>query len=339
MGFLHAMSFRARAFATLAAVGVLVLTAAFLSGAVLGSRQLLSAQGKAEARLQARSSAWKTVGLLLSALQGTWNAEDETIDAWWAEHSRAFPSVSELFSLSSRVNLNSLSPFLLKHSELQATLRDRSVEDFVSYRASKGPFALVDDYREYFKPEALGALYCAHSSFNVNTADEIVLEKILAIRTGSESLAATIRTRLREYRSKRQTVTEDDWGILVGAAKETIGDLATTAPELDVNTAEPSLLQAILRYPDFKLEKADEKLQTIVTGRASKPWTDDTLRQALGVGEKSPLLQYLGTRSRYLQGRVTAGSWGMRFVAVVSYSTDSPPKLGIRVLEARWTSL
>jgi len=333
------MSLRAGAFATLAAVGILVLTAALLSGAVLGSRQLLLAQGKAEARLEARSAALKAVGTLLSALQENWNADEQTIDAWWAGRSPSFPAVSELVSLSSRVNLNSVSPFLLKDSELKETLRDRSVEDFVSYRSSKGPFARVEDYKDYFRPESLNTLYCAHSSFDVNTADEIVLEKVLATRTGSEALATTIRTRLREYKTNRQALTDSDWDTLEGAAKEAIGDLVTTLPELDVNAAQQSLLQAILRYPDFKLDKPDAKLQAIVTGRASKPWNDETLRQALGVDKKAPLLLYLGTRSRYLQGTVAAGSTVMNFVALVSYSKDSPPKLGLRILETRWASL
>jgi hypothetical protein len=332
------MKARARAFATLAAVGLLVLTAALLAGAVLGSQRLLLAQGRAERLAGARASAWKAVSALLSAMQETWNADEESLDAWWATRSRDFPELSELVSLSARVNLNSMTPFLLKDSELKATLLDRSVEDFTSYRSSKGPFPRIEDYEDYFKPEALSALYCVHSSFNVNTADEIVLEKVLAARTGSEALASTIRARLREYRSNRQTLTEADWDMLIGAAKDSVGDLVTTSPELDVNTAAPEVLQAILRDPDYKLAKPDAKLQAILAGRASKPWNDEALRQALGLDKKSPLLQYLGTRCRFIQGRAGSGPSALRFVATAGYSTDSPPKIAMRILETRWGS-
>jgi len=319
-------------------VGLLVLTAALLAGAILGSQQLLLDRSRAEKAFEARSMAWNVVGALLTALQQTWNADEQTLDTWWTQHSQGFPDGTELISLSSRVNLNSMTPFLLQDSELNATLLAKSVEDFTTYRANKGPFARIEDYKDYFQPGALNTLYCVQSFFNVNTADEIMLEKILAARTGNESLASTIRGRLREYRSNRQVLAQSDWDTLIGAEKEAVGDLLTIEPELDVNTASVAVLQALLRDPDWKLDQRDAKLQVIVTNRVSKPWTDDTLRQALGVDKSSLLLQYLGTRCRFLQGRVPEGPSVMTFVAIVSYSTDSPPKITPRILETRWTT-
>ena len=115
-------------------------------------------------------------------------------------------------------------------------------------------------------------------------------------------------------------------------------DLLTIDPELDVNTVSPPVLQALLRDPDWKLNQPDAILQVLMAGRASKPWTDATLQQALGVDKNSFLLQYLGTRCRFLQGSVPAGSAVVTFVVTVGYSTDSPPKLSIRILDTRWTS-
>jgi hypothetical protein len=338
MGFVHLVSLRTGAFATLAAVGLLVLTAALLAGAVLVSQQLLLDRSRAEKSLEARSHAWDVVGTLLTALQQTWNADEQTLDTWWTQNSQGFPDGTELISLSSRVNLNSMTPFLLHDSELNATLLARSVEDFTTYRINKGPFSRIEDYKDYFQPGALNTLYCVQSLFNVNTADEIILEKILAARTGNETLAATIRARLREYRSNRQVLVKSDLDTLLGGEKDAVGDLLTTDPELDVNTASVAVLQALLRDPDWKLDQRDAKLQVIVTNRVSKPWNDDTLRQALGVDKTSLLLQYLGTRCRFLQGRVPEGPSVMTFVAIVSYSTDSPPKITPRILETRWTT-
>ena len=336
MGFVHLVSSRTKAFATLAAVGLLVLTGALLAGAVLGAQQLLLERSRAEKAFDALSDAWNVVGALLTELQQTWNADQQTLDAWWAKHSQGFPSGSELISLSSRINLNSMTPFLLQDSELSTTLLSRSVQDFTTYRTNKGPFSTLADYKDYFQPVALNTLYCVQSLFNVNTADEIMLEKILAARTGNEALASTIRARLREYRTNRQMLAQSDWDTLIGAEKDGVGDLLTVNPELDVNTVSVAVLQALLRDPDWKLDQRDAKLQVIVTGRASKPWNDETLRQVLGVDKGSLLLQYLGTRCRFLQGRVPEGPSVMTFVAIVSYSTDSPPKITLRLLETRW---
>jgi hypothetical protein len=329
------MRARVRAFATLAAVGILVLTAALLSGSVLSSQQLVLDQGRAEKEVSSRAAAWKAIDSILTALQTTWNSDEETFDAWYAGQAQALPAGSSLQSLSGRINLNSMTPFLLQDTALVGTLLGRSVVEFTDYRTNKGPFTRLGDYKEYFKPEALKRLYCVHSSFDVNTADEIILEKVIAARTGNEALAANVRARVREFRTARQAMTDSDWEMLVGAEKDAIGDLVTVYPELDVNTAPPDVLQAVLRDPDYKLDQADAKVQTIVNGRASKPWTDDTLCQALGLANTAPLMQYLGTRCHFIEGSLPQGDSIFYFVVKLSYSTDSPPKIASRVLETR----
>jgi hypothetical protein len=332
------MNPRIRAFATLTAASLMVLATAFVSGAVLISQHLLLEQTKAQKVIDERANSWKTIDSLFTTLQQTWNVQEQSLDSWWTSgRSQAFPSGTQLISLSSRVNLNSMTPFLLQDSELSTTLLGKSAEDFTTYRTNAGPFVRVDDCKDYFQPQALTNLFCVHSFFNVNTADEIMIEKIIAARTGNEALASTVRSHLREYRTNRQVLAASDWDALIGADKESVGELVSTDPELDVNTVSPVLLQAVLRDPDFKLDQADTKLQAILTGRASKPWDDDTLRQVLNVDKNSLLLQYLGTKCKFLQLTVPEGTGTLTLVATIDYSTDSPPKITLRVLQM-WRS-
>jgi hypothetical protein len=327
---------RVRAFATLAAVAILVLTAAILAGGLLSSQQLLVDQERADREVSARAAAWAGIDATLSSLQTSWNAEEQTFDAWCASHAQELPPGGSLVSLSGRINLNSMTPFLLQDSALVGTLLGRSVVDFTEYRMNEGPFARLEAYKDYFRPEALNRLYCVYSSFDVNTADEIILEKIITERTGDASMAAYIRSRVRQFRTAQQTIGESDWEMLVGVYKDTIGDLVTIDPELDVNTASADALQALLKDPDYKLEQADAKVQTILNGRTARPWTDEALRQALGLANTAPLIQYLGTRCRFIEGAFPAGDSVMHFVAKLNYSKDSPPKITARVVETRW---
>ena len=338
MGLIHSLSARGKAFATLTAVCLLFLAAALLAGAILSSQQVTLEQGRAQKSIEARAAVWGSVQVLLTSLLQTWNADDQSLDAWWLQHTAAFPAGSELISLSGRVNLNSMTPFLLKNSTLNVTLLGRSVEDFITYRTNQGPFSRIGDYKDYFKPANLGALYCVHSFFNVNTADEIMLEKVIAARTGSPSIASTVRARVREFRTNRQVLAQSDWDALIGGDKDAVGDLVTLNPELDVNTVSPDVLQAILADPDFKLDQADAKAKSILASRASKPLTADILRQILGVEKKSLLLQYLGTRTYFIQGTIPQAGTAMTFVATVAYSTDVPPKLTLRILDTWWAS-
>jgi len=328
---------RTNAFATLAAVGLLVLTAALLSGSVLASQQLVLDRGRAEAASRGRSAAWEAAGALLSAIQQTWNADEQGIDAWWTQHSGAFPAVSELVSLSSRINLNTLTPFLLQDSELAGTLKGRTVGDFVNYRLDKGPLPDKQGYKDYIQPAALSSMYDVYSLFNVNTADEIMLERVVAARTGNDAFASAVRARIRDFRARKQLLTDADLDMLLGAEKDAVGELLTLDPEIDVNVAPVEVLQAVLRDPDLKVTQPDAKVQTIVAGRFTRPWSAEGLRQALGVDKTSLLMQYLGTRTRFLRATVHEQAGELAVVVVVDYSRDSPPRLTLRVLRTEWT--
>ena len=330
------MKARLGGFATLAAVGILALALALAAGAAIVSRQMLLEQGRIKAELDERAAAWKEADALLAGLRDDWNADGLSLDSWWAVHASAFPSGSELVSLSGRINLNSISPFLLKDSELASTLLGRSVEDFVSYRTEKGPFTSIDDCKDYFQPAALSSLYCLHSIFCVNTADEIMIERLIAARTGDEAFAASVRSRIRDFRTRRQPIAQSDWDAIAGAERQSLGALFALDPEIDVNTAPPEVLGAILRDPDWTLQAPDAKLQAILGARSSRPWNEEGLRQLLGVDASSPLLGYLGTRTRFIRASLPSEGGSLRLVALVDYSADSPPKIALRVIEERW---
>jgi hypothetical protein len=177
--------------------------------------------------------------------------------------------------------------------------------------------------------------YAGESSFSVNTADEIVREKVVSLRRGSEAVGAAIRQSLRNFRQNKQPLSPSDWQNLAGANFDSLNGLLTTDPELDVNCAPAELLQVLFKDPDFALNQPDAKLQTVLSGRVSQPWTTDALRQALGVDKNSPILQYLGTRTSFVEARLTQDTLTMRFVIALSYTQDSPPRISARVLSSQ----
>jgi hypothetical protein len=322
-----------RGFATVAAVALLMLALTLVSAAVFLAQQTQTDHRRAEAAITMRAAAWTRLGALLTAVQ-TWNADELSFDAWWAQNGAAFGTATALGSLSSRLSLNSVTPFLLQDSDLKATLLTSS-DDFVTYRSSHGPRAQIADYAKYFTPQSLSAWYCVESHFSVNTADEIMLEKVVSLRTGSEAVGSAVRQGLRNFRQNKQPLSATDWQTLAGADFERLDGLLTIEPELDVNEAPAELLQVLFKDPDFALQEPDVKLQKVLTGRLSQPWTPEPLRLALGVDKNSPLLQYLGTRTSVLEARITQDTLTMRFVIALSYSQDSPPKISPRVLESQ----
>ena len=313
---------RTRAFATLASVCILVLAAVLVAGSLSNSRQLLLDNARLEGEVLVRASTWKAVNDTLDLMKETWHADRQTFDGWYSAASADLPAGVELFPLSGRINLNTMTQAALQDSTLTGTLLNRSVAEFVAYRSAKGPFGRLSDYKDFFRPEALASVYCVYSTFDVNTADETILEKTLSERTGDEAFAADASSRIGVFRAARQTIMDSDWDMIAGSKKDLLGDLVSTSPEIDANSASVDILEALLKDPDFKLEHADSKLQSIVNLRSSRPLTEEMLRQVLGVGKTDPLVQYLGVRCRFVGGTIRREATKFRFVVALSYPTD-----------------
>jgi len=326
---------KARGFATLAAIALLVLTLALVAVSLLLSQQTLVNSHRAEAQLDKQDQTWKIMDLILNDLSH-WNADEQTFDGWWAAHTAGYGSEVVLRSLSGLINLNSLSPFLLQKSSLVGTLNGKTVDDFVSWRTSKGPFPSVDGYKSYFTAASLQFDYCTVSFFNVNTADEIMLERLVALRTGSDSAAANLRSQVRDRRSRRQIFTPADWQTVSAGFSQDVGPLDSTDPELDANEAPVDVLTAILGDPDFKITDAATKVQTLIAQRAAAPLTSAAMALILGVAATSPIMQYLGTRTHWIECSLPFGTSRAQFVIALTYSTDAPPQVTPRILNINW---
>ena len=320
-----------KGFATFSAVAILAFVLVLTLNSLGLWKSLLVNRKRLDNLVDSRYQTLKTLNSFLKTL-GSWNPDEQTLDIWWDAHKLSWQNI-KLISLSGQINLNTLSPFLLSDSLLKTTLNNHSVNDFVNFRLKEGLQAKVLSFSDLFTVTSLKTEYCSLSLFNVNTADEIMIEKVIDERTGDESLGSSFRSSLRQFRAQHQIMVQTDLDTLIGDAQG-LQQLLTVEPEIDVNTATPFVLQALLEDPDFALTSADAKLNILLNGRQVKPWTKETLAQALGLDlQHSTLLQYLGTRTRFVEIDISTTHCLGHFQVMISYSPDSPPKLNFRILK------
>ena len=322
------MNHSLRGFATLTALGLMILLATYLTLGASASAQI--ELGLSRNSVPAQAGAWKVLDAFLKALQETWNPTQQRFSAWASAHQMDGITVE---SLSGRVNLNTISPFLLGQPGFRETLKGISVEQFVETRAKNGPSADGNLYHDIVQPEALKSWYTVHSLWNLDTADEVMLEAMVTQRTGSAAIGSSVRSLVRSFREQKKRFTADDW-IKVGAGREALEPLLTMEPELDVNEIPEGLLGVLLANPSWAVADAATKVQALIQGRDTHPWTAAQLKAMLQVPDDSIVLSSLGTRTRFLGGTVKTPAGSLAWVVFLSGDAPDPPSP--RIVETRW---
>jgi len=275
--------------------------------------------------------AWVILDKALSVLKDTWDPEKQSFSLWVTTH--PIDSLS-WESLSGKVNLNTISPFVLGLPGFRDTLKGISVEKFTEVRSLKGPSANDALYRDLIQPVALSKWYTVHSLWNLNTADEIMLEAMASQRSGSPAVGSALRASTRSFRERMARIGPQDWVLLGGSGATSLEPLVTLEPELDVNEVPETLLSALVTNPAWKVTDPGAKVQTILQGRLSRPWTKATLENLLQVPADNLLLCYLGVRSRFLEGSVTVSGGRLQFVVFLPGKQDEP--MAPRLVKTIW---
>jgi hypothetical protein len=322
---------RRKAFATLTAVAAMILLTAYLA---IGTMNLSGSQGRLQtvsAQSRDQSQAWTVLSKGLDDLSKTWDPRAQTFSTWSKLHGQ--PGL-QWESLSGKINLNTLSAFVIELSGFAATLKDVSPAEFTGRRAKMGLQSALGGYSELVRKEYLSSWYTVHSLWNLNTVDEVMLERMVSGRTGSETAGSALRAWVRGFRTQQKPILPSDWETQKAVLGNSMGTITTLEPELDVNEAPQALLRALMSNPAWNRADTDAKVSAIVTTRGTKPWTNDALKDLLQLPPGSPLIPYLGTSTRFVGGWVDEDTGSLEFVIYVGSATGAGVQP--RILQSQW---
>jgi hypothetical protein len=309
---------------------MILLTAYLAIGAMHLSGSQMTLQ-RVSSQSQDRSQAWGVLTKGLVDLEKTWDNRSQSFSTWASGHLQAGLHWE---SMSGRLNLNTLSAFVIALPAFAITLKDASPTDFAAQRAKRGLQADSTGYEDLVKKEYLSSWYTVHSLWNLNTADEVMLEQMVNGRTGSETSGSAIRAWVRGFRSEQKPILPSDWETQKAILGGSLGTITTLEPELDVNEAPEALLRALISNPAWNVPELDAKVGAILASRATKPWTSDALQALLQLPPASPLLPYLGTTTRFVGGEAKADSGSLEFVVFIGAGEGG--KVQPRILQSRW---
>ena len=323
------MKQRFGAFATLTALSLMILLVAYLSvnADAISQNQL---ELRRSTDIASQSQAWKLAEAALDELS-KWDATKQRFSQW-AQGTQQ-PGVTWQ-SLSGKVNLNTVTQFILALPAFQQSLAGGTVSQFTDFRNKNGPASDPTEYAKLVDKDFLSNWYTVYSTWDINTADEIMLENVVSQRLGSSSAGSAVRALVRSLREQKKRLSSAQWQDQMGANAQALGGLVNAEPELDVNEVPVPLLSAFLTNPDWGIEQGDSKAQSIVGQRDAHPMESAALQRLLGVPDDHIALSYLGTKTRFVQlnAKVAAG-----VLTVIVHLTDVDTAVKPKVVSTTWT--
>lgn len=301
-------------FTSLVALAALILMAALLGGLVFNLDQSLTEEKRLAGQREFRLALETVAGQILAKMEKDFDPEKMA----WPVFVAANPAESGILAegalaegsdLSGLVNLNTIHEILLRTTALGTLFAPLTADQVVEKRFKAGPWREADlaDLVDVKK----NVWFTTWGRLNPNTTDDMMVEKLVGLRAGNEGLGQSVRQRGTQLRLAGTVVTADDVRAKLGLDDVT-QPLFDLTPEINVNTADPFVLQALLAYAPFKVSDPAGKAAQIVAQRQTKYLTLADFKALMGSdlnpgGLNPALFQYLGTKSAFFRLTVRAG--------------------------------
>lgn len=195
--------------------------------------------------------------------------------------------------LSDRLNLNTIRKQMFEKTSLGSFLKSgKTAGELQQFREDR-PLAISPEaYEPFFSQEFLEQYCTCYGWANINLIDEFAARKFAYTLIGQEDRAERLRTIIQNQRINRQPFQGRNLASRLGVDYQALFPFFNTEPLINVNFADPLILKALIRYPDYRIP---ESRLTELLERRDRGLGRKELLAILGIGETHPLGEYLGS--------------------------------------------
>ena len=189
--------------------------------------------------------------------------------------------------------------------------RESSAEELQQFREDTGLHMNIGGaYGRFFQEgAAIANNFTAYSYFNINLADEFVLRKLYALRTGDDPGAEAFHSKIHAYRLEtedKKLLEPDDLPAFLDTVYERLFPLINALPVINVNFAPESVLLTVLKVCD--VADPGDKVISVVASRQSRALNREAVQFIMGDDyEETQVRQYLGSRTWFWRLEIRSG--------------------------------
>lgn len=286
---------------TIQTLFTLILISAFALGAFI----ILSNSGLLIQKAQKSSvtnEGMKYVPGMIAVIEADVNPEADSIfDGYRFTEAKDDGWEVSVNDVSSKINPNWVRPTLFQDTLFSSLLKSTSqLTSLEQMRVDTGfELDIAAYYKDIFTKEAFDYYLSPYSYPNLNCIDEFAFERFILDRSSDSYLAKSLRNRLRSKLIAMEMVREEEFDNFLGNNTCSLNSIFTLEGQINVNTADPYILEGLIRYPAYGLTNASDILQRILQRRSSGEISKEALYQTIGVDRSHRLYSYLGVKTYF----------------------------------------
>gem|GEM_PF-1882842 len=269
---------------------------------IINSRNHISFDSNIESEVLSQDIAEQIIN---SMLEDNTPESDSLIDPVWALVSSLNTETVAitLTDLSSRINPNFFRDEIVDETNISKLIfaDGHSMAELEQYRSDNTITAdLQNGYPEFFSEDGIEFYLSSYSYFNINIADELALTDMYVIRTENESASESFRSKIRQSRTNKTIIYNNEIENIAGSAAGKIYPFINAVPVMNIHLIPEELLSEILSYDfgDDKLKYPEKSFNQIIQKRTNGEIGIDELESIFSVkDEKHLIFDYLGTKT------------------------------------------
>ena len=206
----------------------------------------------------------------------------------------------ELKDISSRLNINFIGTKLFEETALKDLIINGSHPDVIrSRRSQEGFCSNFTLWEEIFGHENLKRFFTLYGWANINVTYEESLEELYRLRIGDGG-AVAFRSRIQSGLSEKKLWSAEELPLILGIEGPNLYPVINSLPVINVNFAEPFLLENLLSYPYSEESLTDPLLKAmdIQNRRETREISPGELRSIINPKKaQMRIMEYLGTQT------------------------------------------
>lgn len=247
-----------------------------------------------------------------------------------------FPPGVTIEDVSSRLNPNHLGTAFLDSLKYVGIMQ--SGANGYAIRQERFDKGLAIDlpavYGDYFTEAAFERHLTPYSYANVNVAEEFALERLYSQARGTESGYAAFRAKVGEVWTTSGLLEPERFLEFFGSTADGVFPTICAEPQINVNFADPLVLEAVLKFPGFAVKNPPLVLKRLLDEAAAAEIDAPRLAEILGKAESNLIYAYLGVHTWFWRVRLSrrGRSADIILARVPRYSEESGSPYEFRVV-------
>jgi hypothetical protein len=279
---------------------------------------------KTAARKEMEDLLNEAIETLLSDPSPDVNSLEDPLWDWNGRRTRGY--IIAIAPNSDRINPNFTRKNIFEKTRLNLLFRPgQNADKLQQFREDTGLSLGENGFGDFFEEEIYKKYFSPYGWANINLIDEFAARQLALSLTGDPARGDAFRETIGLLLMERRLVDREALPFVLGASQAELWPFVNAEPLMNINFVEPLILEELLGYGEYGIQRPEEKCAEILSRREREGIAAEDLRSILGIGASNPLAHYFGSVTWFWEIVISAEKGGPNAPSLRAVVCRLPP--------------